>query len=106
MALEDFVIEKLKNSPFYDENTRNFLNTGKVIENGNENNTIEDIDDYIRILVKDYISKRDNKHKYDICTSHIFESSGYDIYSTVVSYVEINNNDIMLETFTIESCCY
>lgn len=106
MTLEDFVIEKLKNSTFYNENTGNFLNTRKVTKNDNEYNTIEDIDDYIQILVKEYMFKRDNKHKYIIFTSHIFESPGYDIYSTVISYAESNNNDIILETFTIESYNY
>lgn len=102
MNLEDFVINKLRGTKFYDkDNNRFYLYISISIEKDVHINL--DIENMISTFVEQYASQRYRENDYKVFTEHMFDSPGLDEYMTFISYAEYDGEKINIEAFTIES---
>lgn len=102
MNLEDFVINKLRGTKFYDKDNNRFYPYISIsIEK--DVYTELDIENMVSTFVEQYASQRHRENDYKVFTEHVFDSPGLDIYMTFISYAEYDEGKINIKALTIES---
>ena len=101
MSLEDFVTSELRKTKFYDKDNDRFYPNICFIE---KDRYIEmHIEEMISTFIEQYVFQRHKQNDYKVFTENAFDSPGYDIYITFISYAEYDGEKVNIEAFMIDS---